>query len=198
MDKEKLKEKIFNAFKDNKFPGNWNIVSHDMVGEPLYIKEAFRGKDDWTKLEADFLNKVPKGLASALSFFSPPAFRFYLPAYLIAHIDDKLPEVDVIFSLCYGLTNSDKDRPLVADQSGNSTIYGEATCWDYSIYRFSLFTLQEVEAIIDYLRYHLENREDYDGKTNLMKNEIQEALENYWLKRLEYLKNKSKVLKLKL
>ncbi|MBI4655802.1 MAG: hypothetical protein HY746_03530 [Elusimicrobia bacterium] len=188
----KLKEKIYNTFKDNKFPGNWNIVYHDMAGEPFDIKKAFRGKDDWTKLDAKFLNKTWK---SALSFFSEPAFRFYLPAYLIAYIDDKLPEIDVIFYLCYGLTNSHKDMPVSIDQSGKSTVYGEATCWDYSIYRFSLFTLQEVEAIVDYLRYHLENRGDYDGKTNLTKSEIREALENYWLKRLKCLKNKLKVSK---
>lgn len=185
--KEQLKEKIFNAFKDNKFPGNWNIVNSN-TAEPFEIKEAFKGKDDWTKLEADFPDNVPNGLSSALSFFSEAAFRFYLPAYLIAHIDDKLPEIDVVFHLCSHFTNSGKDGPI-----SNSKVYGEATWWDYGTYRCSLFTLQEIQAIIDYLYYNLD-REDYDGKTNLMKSDIREALENYWLKRLEYLKNRSKVL----
>jgi len=37
-----------------------------------------------------FLDRSPGGLASALSMFSHEAFRFYLPAYLIADIDGKL------------------------------------------------------------------------------------------------------------
>jgi hypothetical protein len=154
MDEKKLylKDKILNAFKDNKFPGNLNIRNSNVGEEPFRVEEAFRGKDDWTKLDAKFLDEVPNGLSSALSFFSEAAFHFYLPAYLIAHIDDKLPEVDVIFHLCNCFINSNKNqrigRKLIEDEKGSykwsddePIIYGESTWWDYGSYRCSLFTL---------------------------------------------------------
>ncbi|MBI4655163.1 MAG: hypothetical protein HY746_00295 [Elusimicrobia bacterium] len=200
MDEKKtyLKEKIFSAFKNNQYVADYDLCNSNRAYNRDEVK-GFEGKHDWTKLDAKFLNE-PGG--SALSFFSEAAFRFYLPAYLIAHIDDKLPEVDVIFHLCNYFTNSNKNQrigcKLIDDEKGSykwsddePTIYGEATWWDYGSYRFSLFTLQEVEAIIEYLYYHLD-RKDYDGKTNMMISEIKEALDNYWLKRLEYLKNKRK------
>jgi len=181
--KERLKDKIYKIFKNNKFPGNCNIVYNEINDYPedesMRIKNAFKEKDDWTKLDTKFLDEVPDGLASALSFFSPPAFRFYLPAYLIADINNKLINVDLIFHLCNYFMNSEKDKYI-------SESYGETRWWDYGIYRFSVFTLAEVKVIIEYLQYKLKS----SLLGELYKEEIRQALENYWLKRFEYLKNK--------
>lgn len=184
---EKLKNRINEIFKNNKFPGYYNIVGNNGIekwprDEQIRVREACKEKNDWRKLDAKFLDELPDGLASALNFFSPPAFRFYLPAYLIADIDNKLSYVDLIFHLCDYFTNSQKDEYI-------GEIYGETTWCDYGIYRFSTFTLEEVEVIIEYLQYKSKSP-SLELSSNLNEEKISQALENYWLKRFEYLKNK--------
>ena len=78
---------------------NWNIqeigVCEEVTKaeEPYLLEEEFKGKTDWQLLDSEFIDQAPDGLASALSFFSDEAFRFYLPAYLIADIDGKLKKL---------------------------------------------------------------------------------------------------------
>ena len=47
-------------------------------------------------MEPPFLDSAPDGLSSALAFFSDEAFRYYLPAYLLAALDRKLALADPV------------------------------------------------------------------------------------------------------
>ena len=85
-----LKEKIRGAFTAAKYPGDKNLRGSDQGDEPFMIEHDFYGKNDWRVLSSEFIDGAPSGLGSALSFFSDSAFRFYLPAYLLADIDGKL------------------------------------------------------------------------------------------------------------
>ena len=112
-------------------------------------------KPDWHTIDPDFLAQAPEGLASALSFFSDEAFRFYLPAYLIADIDGKIGVGSPLFHLTNGL----QDLP----PSKRTTT------------RLSTFTARECRAIIQYMDFHL-----YHGRET---RRIKRALDNFWYAR---------------
>ncbi len=170
MTNEELKEKIFRAFAKTNFPGEAFLVNSVQGDEPYLLKEEFKDKVDWTNLETDFLDAAPDGYASALSFFSDEALMFYLPAFLIADIDEKLSSADVVFYLTHGLTQNSKSIVI------NQKRYGARTWWDYATFRFSTFSKEMVQAVIAYLELKATQNE-YSA------NAIREALTHYWYKR---------------
>jgi hypothetical protein len=121
VDSEALKAQIREAFADVDYPGDWCLRGSDEGIEPYSLEEEFRGKRDKEALDAEFLDKAPDGLGSALCFFSDEALRFYLPAYLIADIDGKLERVDPIFFLLHGLDESTSKERV------NPARYGDRT-----------------------------------------------------------------------
>ncbi len=112
----------------------------------------------------------PCTFGSALSFFSDEAFRFYLPAYLIADIDGLLEKHSPVFHLTHSFTNEQKDKKL------NPKRYGERTWFESARHKFSVFNKEQVSSIISYLKFKKER--DAFGA-----NEIGEALKNYWFER---------------
>jgi hypothetical protein len=86
VDAEAVKTLIRNAFSGLEFPGDWCLRGSNKGEEPYLLEKEFAGKNDWRTLDPSFLDQAPGGYASALSFFSDEAFRFYLPAYLIADV----------------------------------------------------------------------------------------------------------------
>ena len=86
-----LKLAVKDAFQTVEFPGDANILSPDCVGEPDCVDETdiedFKCDSDW---KTDW-QKIPKEVIEynyqSLAFFSPAAFQFYLPAYLLQAID---------------------------------------------------------------------------------------------------------------
>ncbi|HYV39026.1 MAG TPA: DUF6714 family protein [Gemmataceae bacterium] len=172
LDKEAIKAQIREAFADVEYPGDWCLSDSNEGDEPIRVKESFRGKTDWRLLDADFIDRAPGGLSSALSFFSDEAFRFYLPAYLMADLDGNLVFADPVFHLCQGLDSLSRNNRI------GQRRYGERTWFDYARYRFSTFTNQEASAIVAYLQWmsHLERYPDEPGR-------IEQALQNYWLAR---------------
>jgi hypothetical protein len=161
------------AFGENKFPGDWCLRGSNEGDEPYLLDEEFKGKDDWRTLDAAFLDQAPGGFASALSFFSDEAFRFYLPAYLIADLQGQLRLVDVLYYLCHGLDESSMNVPI------NPRRYGARTWYDEASYRFSMFTKSEVRAIVAYLEYKRESGDPL----NIQKAFIDDALSRYWSQR---------------
>jgi len=119
------------------------------------------------------LDRAPDGLASALSFFSDEAFRYYLQAYLIADLSGALEYNDMVQKLTMGLTNEAKSELL------NPIRYGARTWWDRSIYRYSVFTKEQVNAITAFLKYKL----DSDDVIEPLQAELKKALDNYWMPR---------------
>lgn len=164
-----LIENIPTAFAKVVYPGDDNLTDSTYGEEPEALVEDFRGKTDWRALDAAFLDQAPDGWGSALSFFSGPALRFYLPAYLIADVNGQLQTADPGFSLCWGLT------PMAAAKK-IAKPWGGGTIGEYTTARFDLFDAAQVSTIVAYLWWKLESSGGYDPV-------IEQALEHYWLDR---------------
>ncbi|MBL8232522.1 MAG: hypothetical protein JNL98_28755 [Bryobacterales bacterium] len=169
--REALKRKIAEAFKSTPYPGDGGLRGSDMGEEPYLVEEEFRGKTNWTALDAEFLDTAPQGYSSALSFFSEAAFRFYLPAYLIADIDGRLERSTPAFHLWYGLDDESKDLVV------HRRFYGNRTWFQYKQERFAHFGSAEAGAIVSYLQWKSETDPDERDR-------IQQALHSYWLGRI--------------
>ena len=168
---ESLKDQIQKAFVDAAYPGDENLRGSNQGDEPYLLEREFKSKTDWRSLDARFIDQAPNGFGTALSFFSSEAFRFYLPAFLIADIDEALNQCDPVFHLYYGLDNDTKDKRV------NPRFYGNETWFELKREQFSVFNEKEASAIVAYLRYILESGKlvDFEAKST------KEALNNYWL-----------------
>jgi hypothetical protein len=170
-DKESIKDQIRTAFAIVEYPGDWCLRGSNEGDEPLRVERDFKGKSNWRSVDPTFIDQAPDGLASAMSFFSDEAFHFYLPAYMIAHIDGRLERSDPVFHLTHGLEDSSRDERI------NPRRYGERTWIDHVRCKFAMFTREEAAAIVVYLKF-MAHSDQYDrGKIN-------EALRNYWNERL--------------
>jgi hypothetical protein len=171
--KNEAKRRIFAAFAQTEYPGDWCLRGSREGAEPLLVEQEFCGKRDWRVLKPEFLDQAPAGYGTALCFFSDEAFRFYLPAYLLADLDRQLSSVDVVFHLCHGL--DDKAR----SQKVNPWRYGDRTWFDEASHRFAVFNREQAAAIVKYLEFKLGRK----GLSRSEKRGIQEAITNYWAKK---------------
>ena len=90
---------IEEAFRHVPYPGDGRIVAAPHSPEPAEIAEVFRGRD-WRDLSVAFLFHYH----ASLSCFTPEAFRYYLPAYLLAIIRN-FDEADILsVKVMYDLT----------------------------------------------------------------------------------------------
>ncbi len=171
-DKTALIEEIISAFADVKYPGDWCLSRSNEGFEPAETAAAFKGKTDRYAIDGKLLDQVPNGLSSAMSFFSDEAFRFYLPAYMIADVRGQLEQVDVPFHLTHGLDNKSRKKLI------NPLRYGQRTWFDAASHKFSVFTSAQASAVVAYLKYRNKKVPDYES------NHIEEALANYWNARI--------------
>ena len=165
---EVLKQEIREAFLHCPYPGDSRLRESYEGEEPNLLEAEFKGKTDWRELDAKFVDQAPDGYASALSFFSAEAFRFYLPAYLIAEIDGLLERSDPAFHLCHGLDNESKAELI------NPLRYGTQTWFDYKTRRFAEFSEIQATAIANFLRFKRDTSLEFEVAR------INEALQNYW------------------
>jgi hypothetical protein len=98
------------------------------------------------------------------------AFRFYLPAYLVADLDGQLDCSDPVFHLTHGLERRSAPERL------NPRRFGDRTRGDYARERFAGFTSKQTAAIVAYLTW----KRDSDSTPGSTRREIEEALECYW------------------
>lgn len=166
-DRERLKELVIAAFADLERPGNWTLRGPDESEEANLVEPAFADKYDWRTIDPDFLDNAPDGFGSALTFFSDEAFRFFLPAYLLADIEDRLELVDPVFHLTHGL----EDQMLL--EKIDPVRFGDRTWLDSRRYRFSVFRQPETHAIVAYLDFRARGNE-FDRQR------ITQAIANYW------------------
>lgn len=166
---EAIKSQIRRAFADTPYPGDHALV-RSVGDEPDEVVELFRGKDDWRGLTADFVDKAGAASPCALSFFSAGAFRFYLPAYLIADLDGQLVYTDPLFYLYYGLDEETRAKP-VSVPGARAT-----TWWEIQQQHFAGFSSEEAAAIVAYLRFRLAGDEPEFSRRS-----IEQALDSYWL-----------------
>ncbi|TGK27547.1 hypothetical protein EHQ12_16160 [Leptospira gomenensis] len=162
-----LIQQIESAFQQIPHPGDEHLVTNPSDPESQLIARHFAGKRDWRGLGSDFLNE-PCG---ALSFLSDMAFRFYLPAFMIADIQGALEWDDPSVRLCWSHTASGGEQRI-------GKVWGGGTIKDRAEDCHRHFDSRQVSAIIAYLLWKLVSNHDEDLC-------ITEALENYWLKREE-------------
>jgi hypothetical protein len=168
-----VKAQINEAFSRGVYPGDWCLTNSREGTEPGLLEEEFKGKTDWRTLDPSFIDRAPDGFGTALNFFSDEAFRFYLPAYLLADLDGKLTQADVVFALTHGFDDKSRGERI------NPQRYGERTWSEHARHKFATFNAQQIKAIVGYLRYKLST----DAVTDYEKGHINEALKNYWAAR---------------
>ena len=166
---EELISKIEQAFIDVPYPGDKDLTRSTYGEEPAALVKEFRGKQNWQKLDAEFLNQAPDGWGTALCFFSNNAFQFYLAAYLIADIQGCLDLQDPTVRLCMSLT------PL-GEKQKIAKVWGGGTMGTLAREEFDCYDAQKVSAIVAYLWWKLESLGGYDDI-------IEQALEHYWIAR---------------
>jgi hypothetical protein len=163
LNKDEIIQKINKAFSDNEFPGNDNLVAQSYGEEPDLVRDRFTGQNNWNKLTPEFID-----FDGALSFFSDKAFRFYIPAFMIADINEQLENNNPYVRLCSFLTPESETKKI-------AKTWGGGTMGDRAKECFKHFSDEQVNAIIAYLNWKL-----LQDKNNLI---IEQALQNYWLKR---------------
>ena len=176
-------QEIYEAFGENEYPGDGFLQGSFEGCEPYETIEPFKGMTDWKIIEPKLLDNY----YDALSFFSEAGLRFFLPAYLIADLQDQLQTAEPLFVLVDGFSDisvKHQTRNRVFERKiGKSVLlnpkrYGAMTFYDYTRWRLSVFTQEEARAIVAYLRYKRD--EDSD---NLYTERIDAALHLYWLDR---------------
>lgn len=170
VDAEGLKAMIRAAFSGVEYSGDWCLRGSNEGEEPYLLEQEFKGKSDWGALDATFLDRAPDGYSSALSFFSDEAFRFYLPAYLIADIDGLLQSADPVFHLTHGLTDSARAKKV------NPRRYGERTWFEAASHQMAVLDRAQAAAIVAYLEFKREADE-------FERENIDQALANFWRRR---------------
>lgn len=96
-----VKAALFAAFADTPYPGDGNIVVDQSVFDPesTEVVSAFAGMR-WEDISVEMVRRFKE----ALPLFTPVAFRFYLPAYMVACVDASY-DVDVALdSVLFNLT----------------------------------------------------------------------------------------------
>ena len=180
-------KKLMSSFQLLTYPGDLNLV-YDNTGyhlECVDIQQAFVGKH-WSELSQETLIKEN----SALSFLTPVAFRFYLPAYLSIVIrefeeTDILPDVTVQY-LMLPVEADDLNKLCYIQQESNELqsdlsqfLIKELSNSNQKVHRFmervSGFNQQQCQAI----RYYLEYLNSHK-KNHFFADEPEVALERYW------------------
>jgi hypothetical protein len=170
---EALIKEIEAAFSSVESPPKWSLVNSGEGDAPKEIAAKLVAVPAWGSLTPDFLNN----LGPALAFFSDEAFRYYLPAFLVASVkgETKSVNADPLFTLTHGLDQKSAQEKL------NPRRYGERKWGDYVRFRFSVLSGPQVRAVVSYLRREMAS----SNRSSLDKVSIREALANYWNHRLD-------------
>lgn len=161
-DKQELIQKIVTAFSDAEFPGNDNLVNNSYGEEPTLFRVHFFGQNNWNTLSPEFID-----FDGALSFFSDEAFRFFLPAFMIADINEQLNFNNPAVRLCWAVTPQSENKKI-------AEVYGGGSIGERAKACFNKFSVEERNAVVSYLQWKLVK--DENDLT------VAQALKNYWLK----------------
>lgn len=176
---------IHAAFDGNLYPGDQFLQGSFEGCEPYEEVGSFKGVTDWKALKADMLDAH----YDALSFFSEAGFRFFLPAYLIADLQEELHTADPLFHLTGGFCLQSAEIPtptrVLSRKYGgevplNPKRYGAISFADYARFRLSVFTKEEARAIVAYL--HCVRARSLHANDRY---QIDTALNSFWLDRVQ-------------
>jgi hypothetical protein len=148
---EALKQQIAEAFADVPYPGDDRIIDDPHDWEAAELRECFKGKH-WKELSHDDLFR------NSLSFVGLDAYSFYLPAYLLAALEDFEHSTHVVFSLW----------PMAPEENA------EHLRWQ--LRRYDRLDARQRAAVRSFLEYMRDEMSQYfaGGK------EFQDALARYW------------------
>ena len=145
MNKNKITLLIKEAFSNIAYPGDNNICYKNNYGrdyEGNQMAMFFRGKT-WEQITLKSLRDEYNNDGSAcLSFMSPEAYRYYLPAYMIIAINE-YEDADVIGDSAIHALSFPQDNELIK----------------FWIQRNSNFSDKQEEAITKFLQFMHENHE---------------------------------------
>ena len=179
-DKQQVIEMIQQAFQETEHPGDAFLQGSYEGCEPAEVTAPFKGVTHWTQVDSSILDPN----YTALSFFSDGGFRHFLPAYLIADVNDQLQTADPAFHLTSGFYDRTVKVPACSHtfdksigKSGfvNPRRYGAMTWHDYARSKLAVFTREEAGAIVAYLEW----KRDSDT-FGIDREEIEAALEDFW------------------
>lgn len=153
-----LAGRIRAAFAETEAPPPDRMTGSTQGSEPYEYAVEFRGRD-WRTLSAEFLSVN----SAALSFLSDRALRYFLPAYLLHHLNGVSWNADPVFALTHGFGPDDKET--------DSTFDWEAVARR----RFAVFDARERAAVADFLRFEL-------GRGSAGDERVAAALREYWSK----------------
>jgi hypothetical protein len=151
------------------------LVNSSQGDEPLRVMAEFADKDNWTKLNPEWLDNVPSGLGSALGFLSDEAICFYIPAYLVADVMGALRKVDPTFALTHGFDRRSRNKRIRPER--------EKTWTEYACARWSGLTQEQAATIVHYLEWRV-TRDGFPIEDN----SVVEALKAYWYARAAVLR----------
>jgi hypothetical protein len=178
--KQQVIAHIRQAFCNTDHPGDAFLQGSHEGCEPGETVAPFIGVADWPQLDPAMLDAN----YDALSFFSEGGFRYFLPAYLIADLEELLQTAEPVFHLTNGFSDRVVKIPagkrIYEKTIGKSAFvnprrYGAMTWHDHVRCRLSVFTREEADAIVAYLEY----KRDADTH-RLNTEEINAALDNFW------------------
>jgi len=184
QDKQTVITLIQQAFRETEHPGDAFLQGSSEGCEPAEATAPFKGVSHWTQIDQAILDPN----YTALSFLSDGGFRHFLPAFLIADVNDQLQTADPVFHLTNGFF--DRTVKLAAGsrtfdksigKSGfvNPKRYGAMTWHDYARSKLAVFTREEAGAIVAYLEW----KRDSDAfQTD--REEIDAALDSFWRRRM--------------
>ena len=170
------------AFRRVPYPGDAFLQGSFDGCEPYEEAGHFKGKTDWSALEPAFLD----ARYCAPSFLSEGAFRFFIPAWIVADLRQALQTADPCFHLTHGF--ADQAR-AAGDGTGwewggsvllNPRRYGAMRWIDHSRYRLSVFAREEAVAIVRYLEWRQERARSEDLEEVRL---IETALDLFWRER---------------
>ncbi len=179
-DAQRVILKIREAFRETEHPGDTFLQGSQEGCEPAEATAPFKGIAHWTQVDPAILDPN----YTALSFLSEGGFRHFLPAFLVADLEEKLQTADPIFYLTNGFSDKVVTLPIGSAHSEktigksafvNPTRYGAMTWQDHARAQLSIFTREEANAIVAYLEYKREA--DPHG---LNREEINAALDGFW------------------
>jgi hypothetical protein len=180
QDAQRVIEHIRLAFHDTEHPGDAFLQGSHEGCEPGESVAPFIAVTDWSQLDPVVLD----GSYNVLSFFSEGGFRYFLPAYLIADLEELLQTADPVFHLTNGFSDQVVNLPagqrIYKKTIGKSAFvnprrYGAMTWHDHVRCRLSVFTREEAGAIVSYLEY----KRDKDSH-GLNREAIDAALDSFW------------------
>ena len=184
QDKQTVITLIQQAFRETEHPGDAFLQGSSEGCEPAEATAPFKGVSHWTQIDQAILDPN----CTALSFLSDGGFRHFLPAFLIADVNDQLQTADPVFHLTNGFFDRAVklqagsrmfDKSIGKSGFVNPRRYGAMTWHDYARSKLAVFTREEAGAIVAYLEW---KRDRHAFRTD--REEIDAALNSFWRRRM--------------